>query len=151
MPQAFHYTGDVVQTGKKFQQTEGLFMAKVRFSGGANAAMYLGAGERLPIITLAQWNGKQVAVGVRTAKGTETAGEQVLLQGVQAGKWLIYSVMITAKEIAWYVNTQEVMRVPNTMKDVAFYPAVAAYLPDQAKAAEGKVEVDWVKAYDYAN
>ncbi len=151
IPQAFHYTGDVVQTGKKFQQAEGLFMAKVRFQGGANSAAYLGTGERLPLITLAQWNGKQVAVGVRTAKGIETAGKQVVLQGVQAGKWLIFSVMITAKEIAWYVNNQEVMRVPNTTKDVAFYPAVAAYLPDQAKPATGKVEVDWVKAYEYAN
>lgn len=151
IPQAFHYTGDVVQTGKKFQQAEGLFMAKVRFQGGANGAVYLGTGERLPLITLAQWNGKQVAVGVRTAKGTETAGKQVVLQGVQAGKWLIFSVMITAKEIAWYVNNQEVMRVPNTTKEAAFYPAVAAYLPDQAKPAAGKVEVDWVKAYEYAN
>ena len=151
IPQAFHYTGDVVQTGKKFQQAEGLFMAKVRFQGGANGAAYLGTGERLPLITLAQWNGKQVAVGVRTAKGTETAGKQVVLQGVQAGKWLIFSVMITAKEIAWYVNNQEVMRVPNTTKDATFYPAVAAYLPDQAKPATGKVEVDWVKAYEYAN
>lgn len=151
IPQAFHYTGDVVQTGKKFQQAEGLFMAKVRFQGGANGAAYLGTGERLPLITLAQWNGKQVAVGVRTAKGTETAGKQVVLQGVQAGKWLIFSVMITAKEIAWYVNNQEVMRVPNTTKDATFYPAVAAYLPDQAKPAAGKVEVDWVKAYEYAN
>ena len=149
IPQAFHYTGDVVQTGKKFQQAEGLFMAKVRFQGGANGAAYLGTGERLPLITLAQWNGKQVAVGVRTAKGKETAGKQVVLQGVQAGKWLIFSVMITAKEIAWYVNNQEVMRVPNTTKDATFYPAVAAYLPDQAKPATGKVEVDWVKAYTY--
>ena len=151
VPQDFHYTGDVVQTGKKFQQTEGLFMAKVRFSGGANAAMYLGAGERLPIITLAQWNGKQVAAGVRTNNGKETAGKQVLLQGAKAGNWLIYSVMVTEKEIAWYVNNQEVMRVPNTTNGIAFYPAIAAYLPDQTKPAVGKVEVDWVKAYEYAN
>ena len=126
-------------------------MAKVRFSGGANAAMYLGAGERLPIITLAQWNGKQVAAGVRTNNGKETAGKQVLLQGAKAGNWLIYSVMVTEKEIVWYVNNQEVMRVPNTTNGIAFYPAIAAYLPDQTKPAVGKVEVDWVKAYEYAN
>ncbi|MGN0234874.1 MAG: hypothetical protein ACI4BD_00965 [Paludibacteraceae bacterium] len=149
VPQAFHYTGDVVQTGKKFQQTEGLFMAKVRFQGGANGAAYLGTGTRLPLITLAQWNGKQVAVGIRTAKGTETAGKQVILQGTQAGKWLIYSVMITAKEIAWYVNDQEVLRLPNTVQGTAFYPAIAEYLPEQVKADTGKVEVDWVKAYTY--
>ena len=149
VPQAFHYTGDVVQTGKKFQQAEGLFMAKVRFQGGANGAAYLGTGERLPLITLAQWNGKQIAVGVRMANGKETVGKQVVLQGVKAGNWLIYSVMVTKKEIAWYVNNQEVMRVPNTTEGVAFYPAIAAYLPAQAKAAEGKVEVDWVKVYTY--
>ena len=150
VPQAFHYTGDVVQTGKKFQQAEGLFMAKVRFQGGANGAAYLGTGERLPLITLAQWNGKQIAVGVRMANGKETEGKQVVLQGIKAGNWLIYSVMVTKKEIAWYVNNQEVMRVPNTAEGVAFYPAIAAYLPAQAKAAEGKVEVDWVKAYTYS-
>ena len=149
VPQAFHYTGDVVQTGKKFQQAEGLFMAKVRFQGGANGAAYLGTGERLPLITLAQWNGKQIAFGVRMANGKETVGKQVVLQGVKAGNWLIYSVMVTKKEIAWYVNNQEVMRVPNTAEGVAFYPAIAAYLPAQAKTAEGKVEVDWVKVYTY--
>ena len=124
-------------------------MAKVRFQGGANGAAYLGTGERLPLITLAQWNGKQIAFGVRMANGKETVGKQVVLQGIKAGNWLIYSVMVTKKEIAWYVNNQEVMRVPNTAEGVAFYPAIAAYLPAQAKAAEGKVEVDWVKAYTY--
>ena len=83
------------------------------------------------------------------ANGKETEGKQVVLQGVKAGNWLIYSVMVTKKEIAWYVNNQEVMRVPNTAEGVAFYPAIAAYLPAQAKAAEGKVEVDWVKVYTY--
>lgn len=151
IPQTFHYTGDVMQTGKKFQQAEGLFMAKVRFSGDANSAVYLGTGCRLPLITLAQWNGKQVSVGIRTTNGKETEGKQVILQGLKASNWLIYSVMVTTKEIVWYINNQEVMRLPNTTKGVAFYPSVVAYLPEQAKAAVGKVEVDWVKTYEYAN
>lgn len=150
VPHAFHYTGDVVQTGKKFRQATGIFMAKVRFQGGANGGAYLGSGERLPIITLAQWNGKEVSMGICT-KGEQgkVHEERIVLQEVKEGNWLIYSVKVSEEGITWYVNNQEVLRLPNTLNGVPLYPAVAAYLPDQAQAGTGKVEVDWVKAYTY--
>lgn len=150
VPQAFHYTGDVVQTGKKFQQTVGIFMAKVRFQGGANGAVYLATGERLPIITLAQWSGREVSMGVCTKdQQGNVHDERIVLHGVKEGNWLIYSVKVSEEELTWYVNNQEVLRLPNTLSRVSLYPAVAAYLPKQAQAGTGKVEADWVKAYTY--
>lgn len=141
--QQYHYTGDVLQTGRHFRQAEGLFMAKVRFHGPTHAAVYLGTGTRLPVVSLAQWNGKQASIGI--AAGKEVV--RVEIEGLKATKWWIYSVVIGKTDIVWYINDQEVLRRPNTLKGAELYPAVATFLPGGAKAGVGKIEVDWVRAY----
>lgn len=141
--QAYQYTGDVLQAGQHFQQAEGLFMAKVRFRGKTHAAAYIGTGTRLPLISLAQWNGKKVSVGMATGKDAV----RMEVEGKNPSKWLIYSVLLTKKDIVWYINNQEVMRRPNTFNGTLFYPAVATFLPSGAAAGTGSVEVDWVRAY----
>ena len=139
----FQWTGDVLQTAEAFQGTEGLFMAKVRVSGAAHAAVYLASGERTPLVKLMQWDGNEVSTGLRTEieEGHTTIG------GIHPEQWYVYSVRISDKEIVWYINNQEVMRVANTLHGVALYPAVATYIPQGANAGSGKVEIDWVRVY----
>ena len=139
----YHYTGDILQAGQHFQQAEGVFMAKVRFSGKTHAAVFLGTGTRLPLLSLIQWNGKSMGVGMGTEKGVA----RTEIGNLKPNKWMIYSVVIQKKDIVWYINDQEVMRQPNTLNGDSFYPAITTFLPQQAKAGVGKVEVDWVKVY----
>lgn len=143
IPKEYAWTSDIMQTAATFQAKEGLFLAKVRVSGQANAALYLASGERLPIVKLMQWKDKKVWAGMRTAK----EDVQVSLQGVAANSWMIYGVEITAKEIVWYINDQEILRTPNTLQGASLYPAIAEYLPEGITAGPGKIEVDWIRVY----
>ncbi len=143
IPQDYKWTSDVAQTAAAFRSGEGLFMAKVRVSGKAHAAVYLASGERLPVVKLMQWDGRQVCVGMRTGKDTK----EVAVSGIRSGQWMVYAVRINAKEIIWYVNDQEVLRAANTLQGALLYPAVAEYIPENATAATGKIQVDWVRVY----
>ena len=140
----FAWTSDVLQTADTFQTAKGLFLAKVRVSGAANAAVYLATGERQPVLKLMQWDGKQVSAGIRTDKDEAC----VTIQGLKAGQWYIYGIQITDKEVVWSVNGQEVLRIKNNFGGRSFYPAVAEFLPEGKPAGAGKVEVDWVRVYD---
>lgn len=144
IPKEYAWTGDVVQTGARFGAAEGVFIAKVRVSGKASAAVYLASGERLPLLRMMQWDGKSLTAGLRTAQGAEG----VTIEGVRAGQWWLYTVQVTKKEIVWYVNNQEVMRAANTLGGASLYPAVATFLPEGTPAGAGKVEVDWVRIYN---
>lgn len=139
----YKWTGDVMQTAVAFRSSEGLFMAKVRVSGKACAAVYLAGGERLPVVKLVQWDGRQVSVGMRTGKEIR----ETVVSGIRSGQWMVYSVRINAMEIVWYVNDQEVLRAANTLQGASLYPAVAGYIPEKAAAAAGKIQVDWVRVY----
>lgn len=146
IPRNFAWTSDVLQTAETFQSAKGLFLAKVRVSGTAYAAVYLATGEKQPIIQMMQWDGKQISAGIRTDKDAAS----VTIEGLKPAQWYIYGVLITDKEIAWSVNGQEVMRIKNNFGSKSFYPAVAEFLPEGKPAGTGKVEIDWLRVYDRA-
>lgn len=54
----FSYTGDTLHTGKHFTMTEGTIVAKVRFTGKADAALFLTAGDKTKPIVIAKNEGK---------------------------------------------------------------------------------------------
>lgn len=139
----FAWTGDVLQTADTFQTAKGLFLAKVRVSGEANAAVYLATGERQPVLKMMQWDGKQVSAGVRTNKDEAS----VTIQDLKAGQWYIYGLHITDKEVVWSVNGQEVLRIKNNFGGMQFFPAVAEFLPEGKPAGAGKIEIDWMRVY----
>lgn len=140
----FAWTSDVLQTADTFQTTKGLFLAKVRVSGGANAAMYLATGERQPVLKMMQWDGKQVSAGVRTNKDEAS----ITIQNLKAGQWYIYGIQITDKEVVWSVNGQEILRIKNNFGDISFFPAITEFLPEGKTAGAGKIEMDWIRVYD---
>lgn len=150
IPHHFSYTSDHIQTAKHFHQFIGVFSAKVRFIGGAHGAAYLATDKRLPLLTLAQWDGKNVSLGMRAAgKNGEVAIEQVTVDNIKSGDWMIYSIYVSPKEIIWYVNNKEVLRLDNTLQEKAYYPAITGFIPATSQPSTGKVEVDWVKVYAY--
>ena len=144
VPKDFAWTSDVMQGASACQESEGLWMAKVHISGKAHAAVYLNSGDKLPIVKMMQWDGKQVSVGMQTEK----EGKQTVVSGVNAGKWYVFSALISGKEIVWYVNNQEVMRSANILNGVKVFPVVTEYIPVGATAGTGKVEVDWIRVYN---
>lgn len=137
----FEYTGDVIQAAEDFRAAEGLFQVKASFSGKAHGAICLMSENRLPILRIAQWDGKNVTVGATF----DTFEEQTVVEGLKEAQEYIYSVIITKADITWYINNQEVARTANKLGTKVF-PTIIAFLPEGVKSA-GETSIDWFKAY----
>jgi hypothetical protein len=137
----FEYTGDVIQAAEDFRAAEGLFQVKASFSGKAHGAICLMSENRLPILRIAQWDGKNVTVGATF----DTFEEQTVVEGLKEAQEYIYSVIITKADITWYINNQEVARTANKL-GTKMFPTIIAFLPEGVKSA-GETSIDWFKAY----
>lgn len=136
------YTGDTINMGHKFAIENGLFMVKIRISGKAHEAVYLSAGEKQPLIVLGQYEGgKQVYAGYINGKESQ----RVAIEGMKRDTWYVLSARVSEKEIIWYVQDQEVMRIPNHLGKHAYTIQASSYLPESASPATGNLEMDWVK------
>lgn len=139
----YDYTGDVIQTADKFRAKEGMFQVKASFSGKAHGAICLMSEKRLPIVRIAEWDGKNVTVGATYDKFEE----QTVVEGLKEGQEYIFTVVITPADLTWYVNNQEVVRTANKL-DTTLFPTVIAFLPEGLKAT-GTTSIDWFKAYKH--
>jgi len=139
----YDYTGDVIQTAEKFRAKEGMFQVKASFSGKAHGAICLMSEKRLPIVRIAEWDGKNVTVGATYDKFEE----QTVVEGLKEGQEYIFTVVITPADLTWYVNNQEVARTANKL-DTTLFPTVIAFLPEGVKAT-GTTSIDWFKAYKH--
>ena len=96
---------------------------------------------RLPIVRMAQWDGKQLAVGVTYDKFEEVT----VVEGIKDGQDYVFTAIITKEDITWYVNNQEVARAANKLTGKVF-PTVIAFLPEGVKGT-GSISIDWFKVY----
>ena len=139
----YDYTGDVIQTAEDFRAAEGMFQVKASFTGKAHGAICLMSENRLPILRIAEWDGKNVTMGVTFDKFEE----QTTVEGLKEGTEYVFTVFISSADITWYVNNQEVARTANKLGTKVF-PTVIAFLPEGVKAT-GMTSIDWFKAYKH--
>lgn len=141
----FEYTSSVVTTGDTFHQAEGLFMAKVRASGKCHSAIFLAGEDRLPLIELFHYNGRNVVIGTT---GQKERHEEVL-RGINTNDWLIVSVLVSKHEVVWLLNEIEVFRTKNVLAEQPLHFCIQSYAPAN-KPGEGRIDVDWVRAFKKA-
>lgn len=141
----FEYTSDVVQTAESFRQQEGLFMIKMRTGGKIHHAAWLGADSKLPLLTLFHFNGKNIVVGNTTTNGFD--GDKVT--GLKPSNYFVYSLHWTKNEMVWYVNNIEVYRTQLNIPKQELYLALSSFISENQKAQEGKLEVDWIRIYQF--
>ena len=140
----FEYTSDAMNTKEAFAQEEGLFMAKVRSQGMGHHFFGLSSGiVNNPLVELYYYNGGKHQVGLADGQKSHT----VELTGVLRSMYHIYSLRWTKKELIWYVNNMEVLRVPNTLPKEKMFMLAQSFLPCNEKGGEGKLKVQWVRIY----
>lgn len=137
----YHYTGDVMQTAKKFTMEEGLVLAKVKMQGKSNAAVFLATGKQMPLIQLMNWDGRVLKAGVVADK----AQESVTIEGAKLNDWLIYAARVEKKQVTFYINNQEILRAP-LAEGEKYYLSMMNYLA-QGNEETGVLSVDWVRVY----
>jgi hypothetical protein len=146
---SFSYTSGVINTGETFQQTHGLFKAKIRVSGDSSLshAFWLGADGKLPHINIFNYNGGSLEVSSFESNGSKVFSSKETIKGINPAEFYIYSLEWTPKELIWRINNLEVHRETNKVPRQALFPAFNSFISDKNAGGEGHIEVDWVRAY----
>ncbi len=140
----FPYTSDVMNTREAFMQEEGMFMAKVRCQGTGHNFFGLSTGEPgKPMAALYFYDGDIHHVGLIDGKNTR----MVPLTGMLRSMYYVYTLRWTKKELIWFVNDMEVLRVPNTLPHEKMFYLAQSFQPVTEKGGEGKLKVQWARVY----
>ncbi len=141
--QRFDYTSDVIQNSTVFSQKYGIFSAKIRCTGNIHHAVWLKGAKKLPHINLFYFNGEKITVGNATSH--KYIKENI--EGISENDFYIYTLEWTPKKLVWYVNNVEVFRVTEQIPHEKMSIGINSFLPKSSAPAEGKLEIDWIKAY----
>jgi len=142
----FDFTSDIIQTADSFRQKEGVFMAKIRIEGNIHHAFWLGSGERLPLISIFHYNGKNITVGNYAKNGFDGT----VIRGISPRNYYIYSIRWTSREIIWYVNNVEVYRTSKNLPADKLFLALSSFIDEKQRGEEGLLSVAWVRVYEQA-
>lgn len=142
--QVFSYTSDVMNTKAVFSQQEGMFMAKVRSQGTGHHFFGLSTGKPgAPLLALYHYNGSHHQLGIINGN----LSRQADLTGVLRSMYHVYTLRWTRKELIWYVNNLEVLRIDNTLPSEQMFLLAQSFLPKTESAGEGKLKVQWVRCF----
>ncbi|HLP04789.1 MAG TPA: family 16 glycosylhydrolase [Paludibacter sp.] len=139
----FDFTSDVLQTATKFRQQKGVFRAKLRCHGNIHHAFWLGAGSKLPHISIFHFNGKQITVG----NSNKNIVDGVKITGLNPTQFYIYTLIWTEKELVWLINDLEVYRTASNIPKEEMYLAFSSFISAKQHGTAGSLEVDWVRVY----
>lgn len=140
----FPYTSDVMNSRAVFMQEEGMFMAKVRCQGTGHNFFGLSTGEPgKPQVAMYFYDGDIHHMGLIDGKNTKL----VPLTGMLRSMYYVYTLRWTKKELIWFVNDMEVLRLPNTLPHEKMFYIAQSFLPANEAGGTGKLKVQWAKAY----
>lgn len=140
----FDYTSDVMNTKEAFAQEKGMFMAKVRSQGTGHHFFGLSTGKpNTPLIAMYFYNGDIHQMGLIDGSRTQL----VPLTGMLRSMYYVYTFRWTKNELVWYVNNMEVLRTRNSLSAEQRFFLAQSFLPGNEKGGEGKLKVQWARAY----
>jgi len=145
VPKKFLYTSDVIQTGASFRQQGGIFKAKIRCSGPIHHAWWLAAENQEPHINIFHFNGKEIQMGYVNQEN----GDGITITGINPEQFYIYSLHWTKEELVWHINNQVVFRTSGDIPWQELYMHFNSFISDSQVASEGKLEVDWVRVFQF--
>ena len=61
--------------------------------------------------------------------------------------YYVYTFRWTKNELVWYVNNMEVLRTRNSLSAEQRFFLAQSFLPGNEKGGEGKLKVQWARAY----
>lgn len=140
----FEYTSDVMNSKEAFAQESGMFSAKVRCQGAGHHFFGLSTGKpNSPMIALYHYNGDIHQMGYVDGDKTRMAD----LTGMLRSMYYVYTFRWNKNELIWYVNDMEVLRMPNHLPKEGMFFFAQSWLPKNEKGGEGKLKIQWARAY----
>ncbi len=140
----FSFTSDVIQTSASFRQKYGIFSAKIKCRGAIHHALWLSGDRKLPHLNLFHFDGNDITMG---NAGMHRMNE-VKISGISPEQFYIYTLEWTPRELIWYVNNVEVHRTNENIPQEPLYFGVNSFIPSKMKPESGRMEVEWIKAFE---
>ena len=72
----------------------------------------------------------------------------VEIKGIPESQFYIYTLEWTPRTLVWYVNNLEVYRTSENVPQEVLYVGINSFIPAKTEPAPGKLEVDWIKAWE---
>lgn len=145
--QDFNYTSDVMNTKGTFAQEQGLFMVKMCTQGVGGQFFGLSSGKPgKPMMALYYFNGKKLQSGIVAGDKTRLT----TLSKAMRSQYFVYSLRWTKKELIWYVNNMEVLRMENTLSAEELFFLAQSFLPKKNRAGKASMKVQWIRVYKAA-
>lgn len=141
----FAYTSDVIYNTQAFEEGT-VLQVKARCRGFMNHGIYLRSEKHIPFLSVFNYSEQAAYCGLKTSIQDETYVHEIT--GLQPIPYTIYTVVWGKDEIIWYVNDLEVHRTKNLIpKGEKMYLHLYSFRFNGKFASEGKLEVDWIRAY----
>ena len=140
----YEYASDVIQTSAAFRQKYGVFSAKIRCSGPIHHALWLSGEKKLPHINIFHFDGNNITMG----NANQHKMDGLEIKGIPESQFYIYTLEWTPRALVWYVNNLEVYRTTENVPQEVLYVGINSFIPAKTEPAPGKLEVDWIKAWE---
>jgi beta-glucanase (GH16 family) len=139
----FEYSSDVLQTADTFKLKYGVIRAKIRCTGNAHHAFWLGSEGKLPHVNIFHFDGKKIQVG----NANKTVFDSAVVTGINASDFYIYTLMWNKKELIWMINDVEIYRTSSNVPNEEMFLTLNSFIPEKSHGGAGSLEVDWIRVY----
>ena len=122
---------------------EGVIRAKIRCTGNAHHAFWLGSEGKLPHVNIFHFDGKKIQVG----NANKTVFDSAVVTGINASDFYIYTLMWNKKELIWMINDVEIYRTSSNVPNEEMFLTLNSFIPEKSHGGAGSLEVDWIRVY----
>ena len=152
IPREFPYTSGIINTGKSFRHEYGKVEAKIKVPKGKAFHAFWLAGERmLPQVNIFKYTDGKFYLGNFWGEVTDPNGiskDNTPLTGAFAGKYYIFSLEWTAKQLVWSINGVVFKVMHRGVPSEPMYIAFGSGVDNNANINQSlKLEIDWVRFY----
>ena len=98
------------------------------------------------MMALYYFNGKKLQSGVVAGDKTRLT----TLSKAMRSQYFVYSLRWTKKELVWYVNNMEVLRMENTLSAEELFFLAQSFSPKKNRAGKASMKVQWIRVYKAA-
>jgi beta-glucanase (GH16 family) len=151
-PHEFMYSSGLVNTGKSFKQTYGLFEAKIKIADNPHIlnAFWMVGDRMVPHIDIvnAQKNCSFGAISGESTNFRKSIGRKRF-----SADFYIYTMEWTNSEITWKINGLEVASLKGNIipQDEMYISLNGGLFDDIESGLPATMEVDWVRCYKNRN
>jgi len=149
IPKEFDYSSAMLNTGNSFKFKEGVVEAKVKFRAEAaiTSALSLTGSRPFPQIDVFRSGPNRVGVGIIEHPDNGGIKKLTQVKGLNFNDFHIFRLEISADQLIWKINNQEVHRDRNTQNpEELFLNFVGSiHKPISAQSLPHHFEIDWVR------